>query len=1049
MTTRASGAWQVADFFVARMPALHLDALEHLGADAEAPGAPDDPPAAERDRVRSRAMLRELASRPDVREALFLASPGLAGRVDAWLLDAGSGQRRVERALLRYLSRMAGRTTPFGLFAGWSLGMVGGASTHLDLSRASRTSALDAGYLLELSRVLEDAPGMRERLRYHPNPTLYEAAGRIRYVESRGAVHDLVVVEPTVVLRAVLARAAAGARLDELVDQVAEIEPTVERPEAAKFVNELIDAQVLVSELVPLITGSDPADGMVHALEDVGAHAFALPLRDAQVELDRIDAQPPGVELDRYHRVSDALSPLPVAADPARLFRTDLRLDGDLRLGDGVIAELQRGIEVLSRVGGGIYVDGFADFRNAFTSRYGDREVPLLEALDDECGVGLRAGGGRPVPAPPLFDGFSSGERVAPTRPGPTPRDDVLARLVGEAQRARDPEVQLAASDLEQLARAQGEPTPIADAVAVMATVLAGSSEAVARGDFRLHLAGITGPSGATLLGRFCAGDAVLTEHVRRYLQAEQELQPDALLAEVVHRPTPRSGNVVSRPVLRQYEIPVIGRSGAPREDQIDLDDLVVAVRQGRVVLRSRRRGRVVVPRLGVAHDFRGPRNLGVYRFLAALQYQDAASAVRFVLGPLSDARYVPRLTAGRLVLSRARWNLTAADLAPLVTAPDRARFGALSAIREEFALPRWVAVADGDSVLPVDLDDVLLVDAAAAMLRRRSGVTLVEVFHGRDDVLARGPGGRYVHELVVPFLRTAAPHRPTRVVHPAEGARRFPPGSGWLYVKLYTGTIGDDVVLRDLVRPVVRDAMAAQEAVRWFFVRYGDPEWHLRLRLQGDPVRLLHGVLPRVLEAAAPHLASGLIWRAQVDTYEREVVRYGGARGIDLAEQVFAADSDAVLDLLDLPQDRWRACVQGFDALLRDAGLGLSARHRLVRDRRADALSAHGAPDALARRLGALYRRERPLVDRLLDGPDSADEAACAIFARRSETVRPLLAELGAVVAPNDVPGVLSSLLHMHANRLLGADVRRQELVVLDFLHRSYASRTARGIEL
>ena len=47
------------------------------------------------------------------------------------------------------------------------------------------------------------------------------------------------------------------------------------------------------------------------------------------------------------------------------------------------------------------------------------------------------------------------------------------------------------------------------------------------------------------------------------------------------------------------------------------------------------------------------------------------------------------------------------------------------------------------------------------------------------------------------------------------------------------------DDLLRRVVRPLVDQALGSGAADGWFFLRYGDPEWHLRLRLHGDPGRL------------------------------------------------------------------------------------------------------------------------------------------------------------------------------------------------------------------
>jgi len=94
------------------------------------------------------------------------------------------------------------------------------------------------------------------------------------------------------------------------------------------------------------------------------------------------------------------------------------------------------------------------------------------------------------------------------------------------------------------------------------------------------------------------------------------------------------------------------------------------------------------------------------------------------------------------------------------------------------------------------------------------------------------------------------------------------------------------DQVLREVVRPVVDQALVSGAAEDWFFIRYGDPHWHLRLRFHGEPARLHAAVLPALQRAAAAGLEDGRLWRLQLDTYEREVERYGGGRGVEALER-------------------------------------------------------------------------------------------------------------------------------------------------------------------
>jgi thiopeptide-type bacteriocin biosynthesis protein len=284
---------------------------------------------------------------------------------------------------------------------------------------------------------------------------------------------------------------------------------------------------------------------------------------------------------------------------------------------------------------------------------------------------------------------------------------------------------------------------------------------------------------------------------------------------------------------------------------------------------------------------------------------------------------------------------------------------------------------------------------------------------------------------------------------------RRFTPASPWLYLKLYTGTGTADRVL-SAIAPVLREAIAAGDASHWFFLRYHDPGPHLRVRLAGDPARLLGAVLPAIERAIAPHLASGAVWRMQIDTYERELERYGGAVGIDTCERVFWIDSEAMLGVLELlegdagAEARWRLGLRGADQLLEALGMDEPARGALFARARDDLGREHHADAAFYARLGERWKRERAGLEALLardPAIDAEHEYAPALQLLAERSAR--LAELRP--APRELPGFDGfawSLVHMHLNRLLHASHRAQELVLYDFLRRWHESRRARRRE-
>lgn len=995
----------------------------------------------------ARRYLAALLDRPDVREAIFVASPSLHEALARWRRDAESAAgQRAERALVRYVARAAGRATPFGLFSGVSAGALGGETSLVLAPRAEyrRRTRLDNDYLFALADAIGKDEAARERLRYRPNSSLYRVGGRLRYAEARLAGKDrsyhLVSIEPTPYLDATLARAAAGARLGELAAALVADDPDVTLEEARGYLGELVDAQILVPRLDVAVTGPEPLDAFLAQLAEAGLDEPRRILSEVRTMLAALDGGGLGNDPARYQAIADALAPLPAKVELSRLFQVDMVKPAAATLAPRVVAEAARAIEWLRQVTRAPEQTSLDELRTRFRDRYEGREVPLAEALDEETGIGFEADSGPGSEGSPLLAGLRFPGRARVERVPVGRFEAHLQARLAEALAAGAEELELGDADLA--AMKVDAPPALPDALSAMIR-LAGDGD-----DWQLLLEHAGGPSGARVLGRFCHASPEIDAMVRAHLRAEEAQRPDAVFAEIVHLNEGRIGNILCRPVLRDHEIAFLGTSGAPPERQIALDDLMVSIRGERIVLTSRRLGREVIPRLSTAHNFR-LRSLGVYRFLCALQNQGGAPGVGFSWGALARLPYLPRVRIGRVVVERAQWRLGKAELAGLSA-------GGVAALRARRRLPRFVVIAEGDNELPVDLDNPLMVAMFADEVGGRAEAVLKELFPAPDRLPVRGPEGTFTDELVVTFIRARAPVAAPAPPPPAPTVRRsFPPGSSWLYAKLYCGTATADRVLREAIAPLVRDVLGRGDASHWFFLRYADPAPHLRLRFAGEPRRLAAEVLPALDAALAPLRDDGAVWRVQLDTYERELERYGGDAGIEACEQLFWIDSEAVLGIVELldgdagADARWRLALRGADQLLDALGLPAEARARIFADAR-DALGReHGADAAFYAQLGDRAKREQAAIEALLarDPAVDADHELRPGFelldaaAARARPVGEALRARGVAIEE-----LAWSLVHMHCNRLLHASQRAQELVLYDLLRRWHQARRARA---
>jgi thiopeptide-type bacteriocin biosynthesis protein len=1041
-------------FVVMRTPLLSWDRVRMWTSGLESAHAyerstADLAEALKRDQIRLRTYLQELVQMGKVREALFLASPDLESQLEKWISDPESPLgRKIERTVVKYFLRMAGRATPFGIFAGVSVGFVD-AGTRLpvgDTASYQRHTRLDMDYLWNLMQHLEKDVSIRESLRYFPNSSLYAAGGRLRYVEcqlqNQRRTHTLVAVDATDYLEGTIELARTGATRAFLAQAVSDADEDVAFHEAQAYIDQLIDSQILVSELTPVVTGAEPLAELIAQLSRYpAADGIVRQLCAVADALHAMDANVTPTSPEAYRSIAGQLADLPAPVELPRLFQVDMTKPvNNLSVGSAVIQEISEGIHLLHQMMRTFESPLLAQFRQMFNERYGDREVPLMDVLDEETGLGLSG-----ADIEPLLDGL-----VPPTASDNTvewgPFESAMLARLQKAVATGATTIEL---DTALAGVAPRQTRPLPPALSVGATIVASSEHAVAQGDFWVVMDGCGGPSGARMLGRFCHADPQLNDLVRRHLQEEERLDPQAIYAEIVHMPEGRIGNILLRPILREYEIPYLGRSGGPADRQIPITDLLVSIRGGRILLRSKRLGRQVVPRLTTAHNYNSPVNLGVYRFLCALQSQGVVPAVSFDWGPLAAAPYLPRVVYRRLILSPARWNVSRHEIDSWVKQDeDAAVFAAVQSWRQSRGLPRWVVVRDSDNELPVDLDNAMCVDALVHLLKGRHHAMLVELLPDPDNLLAVGPEGRYTHELIIPLVQnapvvtdSAIPTQPTQ----APATVSFLPGSEWLYVKLYTGTATADHVLVEAIRPLIQHVMHSGEVDRWFFIRYANPQWHLRVRFHGQADYLLGTVLPELTARVNPLMADGRVWRMQVDTYEPEVERYGGPAALPLAEELFWADSEAVLEIIGTQQNyakRWHLALSGMDSLLDCMGFQLNEKIAFSQRMR-DRYAAEFHLDGNGRRvIGGKFRALRAHADGLLNELDPAFQTRSARLARMMAQLHELEKAQSLVTSREELAG---SYIHMHINRLLRSSQRTQEMCLYDLLFRLYTSAAVR----
>jgi len=129
---------------------------------------------------------------------------------------------------------------------------------------------------------------------------------------------------------------------------------------------------------------------------------------------------------------------------------------------------------------------------------------------------------------------------------------------------------------------------------------------------------------------------------------------------------------------------------------------------------------------------------------------------------------------------------------------------------------------------------------------------------------------------------------------------RSFFPGEEWIYFKLYCSPRTSDKVVAKGILPLVTHLKEKELIKQWFFIRYRDPKYHLRLRFELNKKASLDQVCKSLLSHLEYFIHNRFIHTVQIDTYVRELERYG-PETIELCESLFGLDSEIIAHVTSL----------------------------------------------------------------------------------------------------------------------------------------------------
>ena len=1006
-------------------------------------------------------------------DALFISSTDLFDSISRNNKDAADLSEKQKFSYSKYLQRSKYRPTPYGLMAGIAVGTFGNEETGIvlaDLATYSRHTRLDMSYMVSLILQLEKNNTIRQLIKYYPNPTIYTSGNKFFYYEriysNNRRKHMLNSVEKDKYLLAVLDKAKTGAMFQQLVEVIDD--PDIDITEKEEFINEIINSQLLESELEPTVTGVEIGQYLQSFIGELILTSEGNPelkfiyekLSSINKILGEIDANGISAQnIDLYNKVESIVKELGAPYLKNHLFQTDLNVKSVVsKINKYFPAEVLSGIDAMSRLTPVFDNTNLTKFKKAFYERWEDAEIPIVIALDPERGIGYIQDNKEKNDISPVVDDLIMTDTRIESQ-----KIDVNTRLnhfwfekYFEAIKHNNYEIVLTEKDLSPFKSRLSE---MPDTFTALTSVIAFNSDTDSLSKNKVLIRNVGGSSSSNVLARFGHANKEVNDFILEMVQKEEVLAKDTILAEIVYLPESRLGNVLLRPSYRKFEIPIVCRSSVPLEKQIPISDLSICVRENRIILKSISLDKEIRPRLTNAHNY-SMHSLAVYHFLSDMQTQNMLSSLQIDLGIIElSAKFLPRISLnGNIILRQAKWQLIRSDYECLFGKKGNELKEQFAQIRNIFNFPQYIAIAEADNELVIDTKNNEDLELFTMVLLAKNSVRLVEFIFDPATALIINDGYSFTNEIIFSYYREQTHPSRKAVRDIAERGqnlvqRTFYPGDEWLYLKIYSGRKSSDEILKTAMADVLKELLDEQVISKWFFIHFNDPDYHIRLRLLLTDKTKFAQAVEKINTSFREYDKNGAIAKIQIDTYIRECERYGYL-AISHAESLFFRDSEAVLKtmrLLDSAEwDQFKLffALKSVDLTLESFGFGIENKLALLEKIRDSFLQEFNISKATRLQLDGKFRAVNDSVEHWLNEdiytksenafiPDIIDTLKNK--ARYIDKIQDSLYKSFETVK---IHQWLISYIHMDLNRVFRSKSRLHELVVYYYLSKYFKNQ-------
>jgi thiopeptide-type bacteriocin biosynthesis protein len=1003
----------------------------------------------------------ELIKSEFFKTALYFASTDFYNEVQKKDFEFEKLSAAQKSTIKKYCNRACFRPTPFGAFSSLSALQWSDIDESIRFHHDDIKVHLKIDYLpsLELCEKLLGQEA-KDVVLYKSNSSLYKIFRYFRYIkysteqQKQKRLFSIVSLASNKFINEIINFCASGRSYQEIKSFV-ESKAGLAGADVEAFVQQLIDEQIILPRSGSNITGDDCLEDLVKCLNDNNVHSDLLTNVNEILSRLHIVGKP---KVDSVLECAQLLQSI-VVQQENRKSSFYVVTERDKKEG-GLHVKYQQiirdGLHCLDKLVPFHQGEALENFKQSFRDKFENREMPLLVALDPEVGIGYQN----------LEDVFKQDWLVKGVDFEVSTRKEgkhlkwtaVNSLLVTKMLREKNDsglyEIELTDEDIASITL-DDQHYKLPPSMSVIFRVHGKS----------VYLESVGGVSGTALIGRFSPFNdsfhAMATEIARK----EQETNHNIVFAEIAHICDIHAANINRRRHIRDYEIPIVIGSTLDETRQIVLSDLYVSVNtNNQVVLKSKSLNAIIVPRLSTAFNHVNS-ELSVFRFLCDLQYQGIKSNFKLDLSNLFPGlKFYPRVVYKAAILCLATWHLDERDFEFIKKTALPEWYPAFQQLAASARLPRHFALIQHDNYLVFDRDKQEDIELFLDTIKNYTSITLQEFMLEEDATqspIVLGDTGKpligqyiaalYQEENIYETLRDPG-MEPGKV-----SQQNASQGTEWVYFKIYCHPVASNELLCQVLSPLLAKLCQKKQVNSWFYVRYKDPDYHIRLRLE---VNNEHSgtVVAAISRKLKPALSKRLIDKYNIDVYVRESERYSQKLMRDVENFFFRSSN---LMLYHIKKSAYHDNENDFsydldiimlsaDELLNAFKLDLGQRAALLSNLYENFYKEFDESKNLKKSLDKKYNELRAEMNSIYANLLLMKKNYGKLITHFFESAKIIADKIEKTRNPS-MEKMIADLVHMHLNRLFVQNPRRSEMIVYYLLYKHYnallfKSRSAAG---